>query len=108
MVAARGRKLQLVKVTDETSTVKCVAGEALIREEVWKDSSGHIVRYNLTFICFALYPKDNGRVLGYDTAHGVAHRHFAGKVEAHTVANYSELLEMFLDEVEELKGRKHL
>jgi hypothetical protein len=29
-----------------------------------------------------MYPGDNGRVLGYDSAHGQHHRHLRGKIAA--------------------------
>jgi hypothetical protein len=70
-----------VKVTNESAAIRCVTGDGLIREEVWKDAGGNVFRYNLAFINFHLFAGDNGRVLGYDTAHGQAHRHFAGTVE---------------------------
>ncbi len=79
-----------------------------IREEVWADIDGGIVRYNLAFICFGLYAGDNGRVLVYDTAHGYLHRHFAGAVEPVTPAPYATVFHRFLAEVAELKGRKML
>ena len=71
MAVTNKRVSKPVKVTDEIAAIGCAAGDGLIREEVWKDSSGRIVRYNLAFINFHLFAEDNGRVLGYDTAHGL-------------------------------------
>jgi predicted transcriptional regulator len=70
--------MKLVKVTDEAALVRCASGDGLIREEVWKDAEGKVIRFNLAFINFHLFAGDNGRVLGYDSAHGQPHRHFAG------------------------------
>ena len=57
---------------------------------------------------FHLYARDHGRVLGYDTAHGQLHRHFAGKIEAVAPLSYAEILDLFLTEVDRLKGLKTL
>lgn len=81
---------------------------AEIREEVWTNTAGEVVRYNLAFICFGLYAGDNGRVLGYDTAHGHVHRHFAGEVEPVKPVPYGVIFERFLAEVTELKQRRAL
>jgi hypothetical protein len=108
MAEARKRPGKPKKVTDEVAVIGCAAGEGLIREEVWKDAAGRVVRYNLAFINFHLFARDNGRVLGYDTAHGNAHRHFAGTVEDIEPAEYSEVLEHFIGEVNQLRTRRSL
>jgi hypothetical protein len=108
MAAARRTGQKAVKVTDEAAPVRCVAGEGLIREEVWEDAEGNVIRYNLTFINFYLYPGDNGRVLGYDTAHGYPHRHFAGTVERIGVSSYEAISRRFIAEVAKLKMLRNL
>jgi hypothetical protein len=63
-----------------------------------------VVRYNLTFINHRIFAGDNGRVLGYDTAHGYAHRHYFGDVVAlEGSLSYEKILERFIAEVEELR-----
>lgn len=94
------------KVVDETTEVRCLLGDGLIREEVWQDAQGLIVKYNLAFINHSLFSKDNGRVLGYDNKHGHHHRHFAGAEERFTFRGYERLLHRFLNEVRELRARK--
>ena len=74
-----------------------------LREEVWQDSSGKVVRYNLAFINFFIYQGDNGRVLGYDVAHGHHHRHLKGKVEPIDFQGYQALVNRFLKEVSLLR-----
>lgn len=88
--------------------VRCATGDGMIREKVWEDAEGNVVRYNLAFINFHLFPKDNGRVLGYDTAHGSPHRHYAGKVEMIESAPYARIARRFLAEVEVLKKLRDL
>jgi hypothetical protein len=53
-----------------------------------------------------LYPGDNGRVLGYDNAHGMHHRHFCGKVETVSVASFDEVEALFYAEVKKLRRKK--
>ena len=50
------------------------------RREIWVDGHGGVVRYNIAYINHALHAGDNGRVLGYDSAHGHHHRHYRGSV----------------------------
>ncbi len=80
----------------------------MIREEMWEDAKGNVVRYNLAFVNFHLFSGDNGRVLGYDTAHGQAHRHFGGTVEVIEPAPYREIHDRFIAEVDKLKKQRKL
>ena len=90
-----------VKVIDEEMEIRCCNGWGKIREEVWQDAEGKVVRYNLAFIHHLICARDNGRVLGYDTAHG-HHRHFMGAVEKFDFVNYEDLSTRFFDEVAEI------
>lgn len=102
-MSARSRFL---KVVDATAVVRCVMGRGIIREEVWQDDPGRVVRYNLAFIHHLLCASDNGRVLGYDNAHGTHHRHACGSVEPFVYVSYELLLRRFLDEVSELRKER--
>jgi hypothetical protein len=51
-----------------------------VREEVWVDEGDLVVRYNLAFLLPHRLGADNGRVLGFDNAHGVHERHYMGDV----------------------------
>lgn len=99
-------KRRLRKIVDEESLVSCVSGPGLIREEVWEDESGKVARYNLAFINHFLMTADNGRVLGYDNAHGEHHRHFYGVVEKISMTGYEELAILFRNEVSMLRRKK--
>jgi hypothetical protein len=101
------RRKPAVKVTDETHFIRCAAGPGVIREEVWQDEKGRVVKFNLAFICPYLYGGDNGRVLGYDTAHGYMHRHYCGKVDR-VHLSYEEVTARFYDKVVALKEREKL
>ena len=78
----------------------------LIRESWRKDSQGVVVEYSLAYIDFTLYPRDNGRVLGYDNAHGFHERHFRGQAEETTYTTYEEQLDRFLSEVHALRNQR--
>jgi hypothetical protein len=94
------------KVVDETTQVRCALGKGAIREEVWQDFRGVLVKYNLAFINHSLCAEDQGRVLGYDNNHGHHHRHYAGAEEKFSFVSYEKLLERFLDEVRRLRQKK--
>ena len=108
MASARKLKVRPVKVTDESAVIRCLAGDGVIRVEAWEDGNGNIVRFDLAFINFHLFARDNGRVLGYDTAHGHLHRHFAGAIEPIEPAPYVKIYRRFFREVEELRKRERL
>lgn len=93
----------LSKKVDETIRVRCRSGLGIIREEVWLGEHGKLAKYNLAFINHSLYRMDNGRVLGYDNAHGSHERHYKGKVTSFAFASYEALLQRFLNEVRELR-----
>jgi len=99
-------KIRLRKTKDEVALVSCASGPGVIREEVWENEAGKAVRYNLAFINHILYPKDNGRVLGYDNAHGPHHRHYFGTVEPVVAAGFEAVAKLFYAEVKELRKRK--
>ncbi len=95
---------RLRKVTNDSHQLRCKSGSSgILREEVYVDASGAVVKYNLAFIHFGLCQTDNGRVLGYDNAHGYPERHWMGMAEQIEFQSYKKTLERFLDEVERLK-----
>jgi hypothetical protein len=94
------------KVVDETTQVRCTLGKGIIREEVWRDSQGKVVKYNLAFINHSLWARDNGRVVGYDNSHSHHHRHHTGAEEKFSFISYEKLLQRFLNEVRKLREKK--
>ena len=75
------------KVANQTFKIPDARGNGLVHREVWVDSKGQVTRYALAYINHEQYQGDNGRVLGYDNAHGYHHRHFMGTIEP--VENFS-------------------
>lgn len=70
-----------------------------------KTAKGKIVKYSLAYIDFSIYAGDNGRVLGYDNAHGFHERHYMGKVEQIAFTTYTEQFERFIAEVRQWRRK---
>jgi hypothetical protein len=102
-VASRSKKnstTDLVKTEDVEFHLRCASGaKATYREEVWENSGGMVVRYNLAFIHFGVYQQDHGRVVGYDNAHGRHERHFMGEIREVEFTSYEATLTRFQNEV---------
>jgi hypothetical protein len=90
------------KIVDERFYVSRVTGGGILRREIWVDEVDRVVRYNLAYINHLIYSGDNGRVLGYDSAHGHAHRHFKGGVTLVHLASFDEIEGRFQWEWEHL------
>lgn len=67
----------------------------MLRREVGVDEKGKITRYNLAYINLQLFSGDNGRVIGFDNAHGYHHSHYYGKVEAVSFTSYEDIEMLF-------------
>lgn len=102
-----------ILLEQERFELKAKSGGGLLSYEVWGyKSQGKTVvtRYNLAYINHAIYRKDNGRVLGFDNAHGHHHRHFMGTVESVEFESFEATQERFQREwlviVKTAGGRK--
>lgn len=77
------------------------SGGGLLSYEVWgyrERGSTVVTRYSMAYINHAIHSGDNGRVLGFDNAHGYHHRHFMGRVEAVAFESYEATQERFQQE----------
>jgi hypothetical protein len=83
--------LEARKIVDERLYLSKAKGRGWLRSEIWVNDDGVIVRYNLAYINPLWCPYDNGRVLGYDNAHGRHHRHFVGAVTTVAFTGFTEL-----------------
>ena len=93
-----------VKVIDDEGRVRCASGTyGIRREETWEDSHGKVVHYNLAFIHHGVCSVDNGRVLGYDNAHGVPERHWMGEVVPALSEEYDVIYQRFQRELDQLR-----
>jgi hypothetical protein len=48
----------------------------------------------------------DGRVLGYDNAHGEHHRHFKGQTEPFEYVDYIAVFDRFVEEVRQLRKER--
>jgi hypothetical protein len=96
------------KVQDVSTRLASKRGNGILRREVWVDGKGKVVRYNLAYINHDIFQGDNGRVLGYDNAHGIHHRHYKGRMEPVAFKNFEDIEERFESEWTAFsrKGRK--
>ncbi len=62
-----------------------------------------MVKYNLAYIDFHLCQSDNGRVVGYDNAHGFHEKHFKGTVTKVGFTTYERKAKAFYTEVRKLR-----
>jgi hypothetical protein len=86
------------------------SGGGILSYEAWgyqENNRTVVTRYNLAYINHAIYSGDNGRVLGFDNAHGYHHRHHMGKVEAVTFESYEDQLNRFQEEWQALMKQLH-
>lgn len=97
-----GRKL-LRKITDYETRFRCAGGLGILREEVWVDAKGRVALYNLAFLLPHLVKLDNGRVLGFDNAHGVHERHYLGQVHPVEFDGFPAIAERFYREAEKIR-----
>ena len=96
-----GRPL-VQKVVDDTIYLKRPRRGAVLKEEVWQDPDGKVVKYSLAYVNPSICGRDSGRVLGYDNSHDHHHRHFMGKQEPFEFGGYEALAKRFYDEVRNL------
>ena len=93
------------KLIDESHVISAKRGTGMLRREVWVDERGRITRYNLAYINSQLFSGDNGRVMGFDNAHGYHHRHYYGKVEAVDFTSYEDTEVLFEKEWLSLRSK---
>lgn len=95
-------KKKHIKIQDEEHVLDRRRG-IKIRVEVWAAPDGKVTRFNLAYINPSEFAGDNGRVLGYDNAHGTTHRHLRGKVEYFGEMSYEEAVVAFDEEVHAIR-----
>jgi len=97
------RRGRLRKDTDYETRFRCAGGIGILREEVWVNEKGDIVRYNLAFLLPHRFSADKGRVLGFDNAHGAHERHYMGEVKPVKFRGYLATAKRFYREAEVLR-----
>jgi hypothetical protein len=77
-------------------------GFPLLKEEIWRDGAGTVVKYSLALVDPSMFAGDHGRVLGYDNAHGYHHRHYCGNESEYHFTTYEALVRRFKKEAKKL------
>jgi hypothetical protein len=95
----------LRKVIDYKTRFRCAGGIGLLREEVWVNSKEEVARYNLALIVPHVSSVDNGRILGFDNAHGNHERHCMGEVHPVQFRSYEATAHRFYREAESIRRR---
>jgi len=89
-------------LVDESIGIHKKKGNGIIRRQIWTNNNNEVTRYSLAYINRHLFHGDNGRVLGYDNAHGHHHKHYMGKIESVIFNTFHELENQFQQEFEVL------
>ena len=87
-------------IVDEYFYLPKKRGNGLLKRKISKNQKGEVTRYSLTYINHNLHNGDNGRVLGYDNAHGCHHKHYMGEIEKIEFINFEQIEELFQREFE--------
>ena len=74
-------------------------GGVAVRVQTDHSRGGRLLRYSLTLIDTHRTGIDDGRVIGYDNAHGHHHRHCFGEVEPIELESYESIEKRFEAEV---------
>ena len=94
-------KLRREKRIDQTSYLTGARFGSVLKYEAWFEG-GKVVKYSLAYVNPLISSVDNGRILGYDNAHGHHHRHFKGTVKEVNFEDYDALVSRFEEELREL------
>jgi hypothetical protein len=68
------------------------------------NAENEVVKYDLAFLLPHVSARDNGRVLGYDNAHGVHERLYQGSVEEVGLRKYPSTAARFYKEVARMRS----
>ena len=100
MVKKQQEKNNEERLVSEQRTLPKNRGGGILKYEMYgyKDSKGNdvVTRYSIAWINAAIYPSDNGRVLGFDNKHDYHHRHLMGVVEPVEFSSFEATYELSL------------
>lgn len=101
----RKKRSGKIEIIDEQSYLAGKRKGAILKIYVVREGS-QVTRYSLAYINAKVASADNGRVLGYDNAHGHHHRHFMGTVSEIEEADYEAIAARFERELKEMWRRE--
>lgn len=101
MKKRKKKSLKIEKIiVDESLALHKKKGNGVLRRQIWCDDEFRVTRYSLAYINHHIFSGDNGRVVGYDNAHGYHHKHCMGIVEPVAFSTFKEIEEIFQREFE--------
>jgi hypothetical protein len=92
---------------DECTALPKARGNGQLIRRVNVDANNVVTRYSLAYINYNICRVDNGRVLGYDNAHGHHHKHSMGEIEPVKFISFEQIEEQFKREFEVLYAKTH-
>jgi hypothetical protein len=103
---SEGGNAKLRKETEYATRFRCAGGIGILREEVWVNAKNEVVKCNLAYLLPPphVFAKDNGRVPGYDNAHGVHERQCQGSMEEVSFKNYLSTVARFYKEAASIRS----
>lgn len=90
---------------DEATLLSRAKGNGWLVRRVNVDADNLVTRYSLAYINHHICYVDNGRVLGYDNAHGYHHKHYMGSIEPVKFFSFEQIEEQFQQEFEVLYAK---
>lgn len=96
------KKNKFKKIVSEQFPVSPKRGGGILKIEAWENPKGEVVKYSMAYINHLIFSDDNGRVIGYDNAHGFHHKHYLGEIsEVVNFVSYQDLVDRFEEEIKE-------
>jgi len=90
------RKTQIkTKLTESRHEIPSKRGNGILNISILQDETGNVLEHSLAYINTKLFAHDNGRIIGYDSAHGNHHCHRLGKYEKVEFKSYAKTFELF-------------
>ena len=92
----------------ERFELKPKSGGGLLSYEVWgfrEKGKTVVMRYSLAYVNHEIFQGGNGRVLGFDNAHGYHHRDYMGEIESVEFVSYEATLDRFQRKWVEIANR---
>lgn len=90
----KNNKSNLKLITDRCE-LPIKKGNGILSVSLLQDNKGKIIEYSFAYINTRICAKDNGRVIGYDNAHGHHHCHRMGQYEKVEFISYEATAELF-------------
>lgn len=106
MAASKKKKLKPTSISryaPADASIPAKLGGGILKELVEQDAdTKELLKYSLAYINPLIHAGDNGRVLGYDNAHGFPHKHYMGRITPEPNRSWEEIRKRFEQEWREI------